>query len=249
MSRESGRVALTLTDAGGIIARAAWTSAKTTQDIAPHEYVVNGWDRDDLPDQEFWQLVELIKATGREEVWTPPAEWVRRWGGRPMTNRYLYLGEHAYWFTWPRNGAAMLNREHVSVQQKTPTRRPLDAFDPAAFAEDHEWTFAKTMADIPHEYVVRGKNGCDAADWDRMVAHIKEHGCWARWTAPSGRATRLNLYLELGEFKYWVIYPVINRERLARSTTVPLPPAEAKDATERLGSVAPERWGWAEEGF
>ncbi len=38
-----------------------------------------------------------------------------------MRNRYLYVREYAYWFTRPR--VAMLNREHVSVQQATQTRR------------------------------------------------------------------------------------------------------------------------------
>lgn len=107
------------------IDRAAWTFAKSTADVAPHEYVVKGWDRDDITEKEFWQFAELIKTTGRKEIWTPPAEWVCRWGGRPMTNRYLYLGDHAYWFTWPRQSAPMLNREHVSVQQETPTRQPV----------------------------------------------------------------------------------------------------------------------------
>ncbi|CAN5155097.1 hypothetical protein BH24ACT23_BH24ACT23_10180 [soil metagenome] len=39
-----------------------------------------------------------------------------------MRNRYLYVGEFAYWFTWPRGRVPMLNREHVSVQETTPTR-------------------------------------------------------------------------------------------------------------------------------
>ena len=118
---------ITLEEAKRIIARAAWTSAKSTEDVAPHEYVVKGWDRDDLTHQEFWQVATLINATGREEIWTPPAEWVRRWGGRPMTNRYLYPGDgYAYWFTWPRRSAAMLNRERVSIQDNNPTRCPVD---------------------------------------------------------------------------------------------------------------------------
>ena len=108
-----------------IIDRAAWTSAKSTEDVAPHQYVVLGWDRDDLDEAEFWRLVGLIKSEGREEEWTPPAEWTRRWGGRPMTNRYLYVGEYAYWLTYPRDRVPMLNREHVSVQEDTPTRRVL----------------------------------------------------------------------------------------------------------------------------
>ena len=109
-------------EALSFIERAAWTSAKTTEDVAPHQYVVKGWDRDDITEAEFWAFADLVKTRGQVEIWTPPAEWVRRWGGRPMTNRYLYLGEYAYWFTWPRSSVPMLNREHVSVQRAAPTR-------------------------------------------------------------------------------------------------------------------------------
>ena len=38
-----------------------------------------------------------------------------------MRNRYLYVGEFAYWFTWPRGRVPMLNREHVSVQERDRT--------------------------------------------------------------------------------------------------------------------------------
>lgn len=113
-------------EALSVIERAAWTSAKTTEDVAPHQYIVKGWSRDDITEPEFWRFVELIKTSGRKEVWTPPDEWVRRWGGRPMSNSYLYMGGYAYWFTWPRKSVPMLNREHVSIQEKTPTRRPVD---------------------------------------------------------------------------------------------------------------------------
>lgn len=109
-------------EALSFIERAAWRSARTTEDVAPHQYVVKGWDRDDITEEEFWAFVDLVKTRGRQEIWTPPAEWVRRWGGRPMTNRYLYIGEYAYWFTWPRDSVPMLNREHVSVQKAAATR-------------------------------------------------------------------------------------------------------------------------------
>jgi hypothetical protein len=106
-----------------LIRRAHWQSAKSTEDVAPHQYVVLDWNKDDLSEKEFWFFVRTIKDLGRLEEWTPPEEWVRRWGGRPMRNRYLYVGEHAYWFTHPRKSVPMLNREHGSVQAATPTRR------------------------------------------------------------------------------------------------------------------------------
>lgn len=113
-------------EAEDFISRAAWTSAKSTEDVAPHQYVVRGWDRDDVTEEEFWRMAELIKTQGRLELWTPPEEWIRRWGGKPMKNRYLYLGEFAYWFTWPSGAVPMLNREHISVQERDRTRTVLD---------------------------------------------------------------------------------------------------------------------------
>ena len=49
----------------------------------------------------------------------------------------------------------------------------------------------------------------------------QEHGYSASWTAPNGEVL-VNTYLELGCWKYWVIFPVINRERIENSTTVRL---------------------------
>ena len=100
---------------------------------------------------------------------------------------------------------------------REPQEREPERFDPVAFVDDHAWTFAKTMPHIPHEYVVRGKNGC-SEDWDAFAAYIKERGYKARWTAPNGRHMD-NIYLELCGWKFWVIFPVINRERLENSTT------------------------------
>jgi hypothetical protein len=111
------------TDVADIIGRAHWRSARSTEDVAPHQYNVLGWERDDLTASEFRLVAATIKKLGRLEEWTPPEEWVRRWGGKPMRNRYLYVGEYAYWYTHPRDSAPMLNREHVSVQRGTPTRR------------------------------------------------------------------------------------------------------------------------------
>jgi hypothetical protein len=93
--------------------------------VAPHQYCVTGWDKDELTEDEFWAMRATIRLEGRLEEWTPPEEWVRRWGGRPMRNHYLYVSEFAYWFTWPRSRVPMLNREHQDVQRETPTRRVL----------------------------------------------------------------------------------------------------------------------------
>jgi len=107
-----------------LIRRAHWQSAKFTEDVAPHQYVVLGWNKDDLTEEEFWCFVRTLKDLGQVEEWTPPEGFYDTGRRHPMRNRYLYIGEHAYWFTRPR--VPMLNREHVSVQHATPTRRVVE---------------------------------------------------------------------------------------------------------------------------
>jgi hypothetical protein len=114
-----------------LIGRAHWQNARSVQAVAPHSYCVKGWDKDDLTEHEFWLLVQIIKTHGRREEWVPPAGFYTSGSRRPMTNTYLYVSEpsgalYAYWFTFPRGRVPMLNREHVSVQQRTPTRRVVD---------------------------------------------------------------------------------------------------------------------------
>jgi hypothetical protein len=109
-----------------IIRRAFWQSAKSVEAVAPHAYVVKGWDKDDVTEEEFWLVVKAIKTYGRREEWTPPAGFYDSGNRRPMRNSYLYVGEYAYWFTFPRGRVAMLNREHISVQQQMNTRRVVD---------------------------------------------------------------------------------------------------------------------------
>ena len=36
--------------------------------MAPHQYVVGGRGRDDVNEEEFWRMVELIKTQGRREL-------------------------------------------------------------------------------------------------------------------------------------------------------------------------------------
>jgi hypothetical protein len=115
-----------------IIARAHWQTAKSVQHVegGQHQYNVLGWSKDDLTEREFWQLANLIQTCGRREEWMPPPGFYddprKR---RPMQNHYLYFdgpdGIYAYWYTKPRSGPPMLNREHVSVQERTGTRTPV----------------------------------------------------------------------------------------------------------------------------
>ena len=114
---------LTKKQAADFIRRAEWRSAKSVEDVAPHQYVVQkrGQRRDDFTEEEFWRMVERIKTEGRRERFTPPPDF----NVRPQTNRYLYVGKYAYWFTMPFGAVPMLNREHVSVQKRDHTRTVL----------------------------------------------------------------------------------------------------------------------------
>jgi hypothetical protein len=54
-------------------------------------------------------------------------------------------------------------------------------FPPAllAFVGEQEWTFAKTMPEWPHEYIVRGR--VDEELFNRLVEHIRVHGYEGRF--------------------------------------------------------------------
>ena len=43
-----------------------------------------GWNTDDVTDAEFWFVVEVIRATGRLEEWTPPVGFHDSGNRRPM---------------------------------------------------------------------------------------------------------------------------------------------------------------------
>jgi len=43
-----------------------------------------------------------------------------------------------------------------------------------AFIEEQQWTFAKTMPEWPHEYIVRGR--VDEELFERLVVHIRTSG-------------------------------------------------------------------------
>lgn len=47
------------------------------------------------------------------------------------------------------------------------------------FVDSEKWTFARTMPDWPHEYLVREK--VDPRLFEAMVQHIREHGYEGRF--------------------------------------------------------------------
>lgn len=71
----------------------------------------------------------------------------------------------------------------------------------------HNWTFAKSMPGIPHYYIV--------TDWfpgDEDIGYLKnainEFGYTRKFYSKEYK------YLDIGEYKYWVIENIINRARI-----------------------------------
>ena len=82
-----------------------------------------------------------------------------------------------------------------------------------AFVQGNGWTYAKTMPQCPHEYVVR-KNVADDNVFCRFVMTIRRFGCDEKFYSKTHR------YLDLGPFKYWTMGDwlpttiIINRARI-----------------------------------
>ena len=79
------------------------------------------------------------------------------------------------------------------------------------FIDQCNWTFAKTMPDIPHEYTVRDTLSVDNKKvFDALNdGYIRKYGS----TAPFG--TRNYTYLTLGNHKYWIIENILNRAKIS----------------------------------
>jgi hypothetical protein len=65
-----------------------------------------------------------------------------------------------------------------------------------AFIEGNDWTFAKTMPNNPHSYLVKSR--CtDQQAFEDFVLHIRQHGYRLKF--------KKNWYvcLDVGEHRYW----------------------------------------------
>jgi hypothetical protein len=65
------------------------------------------------------------------------------------------------------------------------------------FIANNTWTFAKTMPQWPHCYIV--KDRVDQKMFVQFVTFIREHGYKAKWH------TQKNIYLNIGDYKYWTM--------------------------------------------
>jgi hypothetical protein len=65
------------------------------------------------------------------------------------------------------------------------------------FVDGEQWTFAKTIPEWPHEYLVRDR--VDARLFEELVHHIRRHGRKQLFYH------RILVYFEEDEFLYWTM--------------------------------------------
>jgi hypothetical protein len=70
------------------------------------------------------------------------------------------------------------------------------------FVNDERWTYAKTMPDWPHEYLVRER--VDEALFERLVKHIRSNGYEGRFYQK-----KITYYEEAG-LVYWTMGAPLN---------------------------------------
>jgi len=66
-----------------------------------------------------------------------------------------------------------------------------------AFIDSSQWTFAKTMSEWPHEYIVRGK--VDKVLFEALVRHIRQYGFEGRFYQ------RVLIYFAEDGLLYWTM--------------------------------------------
>jgi len=79
-----------------------------------------------------------------------------------------------------------------------------------SFVRAAPWRFAKTMAQWPHEYTVRG--GTPRRDFEHFVRAIREQGYQARFKG------RLHTYLDLDGYKYWTMGAPVESTQIINRT-------------------------------
>ncbi len=79
------------------------------------------------------------------------------------------------------------------------------------FIARQKWTFAKTMAEIPHEYIVRTNlSAADKKLYDQFGEYIKENGYTELFQSVP------YCYFDVGEYKYWMMDIILNRAKIKK---------------------------------
>lgn len=70
------------------------------------------------------------------------------------------------------------------------------------------WTFAKSMPEIPHEYIVIENYPEKSNQIEEFIAEIEKNGYEKSFYSKTYK------YLEIDGYKYWVIGNIINRAKI-----------------------------------
>jgi len=112
--------------------------------------------------------------------------------------------ELANWFKMPYCKERNINEETVAEPVKEYIRFIEN------FIKRCAWTFAKTMPQIPHHYVVRDDlSDNDKKIFDALGEYIKRNGYTASFVSK-----RYN-YLNIGDSKYWMIENILNKAKIS----------------------------------
>lgn len=76
------------------------------------------------------------------------------------------------------------------------------------FIDSVKWQFAKTMPEIPHEYIVIDKHPDKSDEINTFIAEIEKNGYKKSFYGKEYK------YLEINGYKYWVIENIINRAKI-----------------------------------
>lgn len=108
------------------------------------------------------------------------------------------------WFKTPYCMERNINEETVAEPVKEYVRYI------EKFLGSMVWTFAKTMPDTPHDYVVRDAlSDADKKTFDAFGEYIKRAGYSAAF------ASKRYNYLHIRDFKYWMIGNILNRAEVS----------------------------------
>ena len=127
-------------------------------------------------------------------------------------------------FQGPYDVTGGVTKRHAVSRASRPapsTDSPMTEAEALDFVNANKWTFAKTMSEIPHFWMVL-KDARDPAEFDRFVRRLYAVGKPMRW-----RKTKVRLYLDIDGWRYWTMDPtiestdLINRQLLAISECVP----------------------------
>lgn len=70
------------------------------------------------------------------------------------------------------------------------------------------WRFAKTMPEIPHEYIVIDDYPKKAEQINTFIAEIEQSGYQGSFYGKEYK------YLKINNYKYWLIENIINRSKI-----------------------------------